>query len=262
MHDDSHDGGFSKDLRALTRAMARRQLLGWAAGTGLVAAVGCSGDELGSGGDGNEACSLTPEETAGPYPGDGSNGPNALALEGITRSDIRTSVGGASGTAAGIPLKVELTIAASDDDCASLAGYAVYLWHCDRDGNYSMYSAAVVDENYLRGVQASDDDGTVTFTTTFPGCYSGRWPHIHFEVYASVEDAVGGGDPLLTSQLAFPADVCAEAYETAGYEASVTNLAGTSLESDNVFGDGVDAQLADVTGSAADGYTATLLVGV
>ena len=41
----------------------------------------------------------------------------------------------------------------------------------------------------LRGVQAADSNGQVTFTSIFPGCYSGRWPHIHFEVYPSLSAA-------------------------------------------------------------------------
>ncbi|WP_233595700.1 MULTISPECIES: hypothetical protein [Corallococcus] len=36
--------------------------------------------------------------------GDGSNGANALTLSGIVRSDIRSSIAGLSGTAAGVPL--------------------------------------------------------------------------------------------------------------------------------------------------------------
>lgn len=34
-----------------------------------------------------------PDETAGPYPGDGSNGPNVLTESGIVRSDIRPGFG-------------------------------------------------------------------------------------------------------------------------------------------------------------------------
>lgn len=34
-----------------------------------------------------------PEETAGPFPGDGSNGPNVLERSGIVRSDLRSSFG-------------------------------------------------------------------------------------------------------------------------------------------------------------------------
>jgi protocatechuate 3,4-dioxygenase beta subunit len=41
----------------------------------------------------------------------------------------------------------------------------------------------VTTESYLRGVQVTDSNGQVTFTTIYPACYSGRWPHIHFEVF-------------------------------------------------------------------------------
>ena len=65
--------------------------------------------------------------------------------------------------------------------CASLAGYAIYLWHCDREGRYSMYSSGVTDQNYLRGPQDTGSDGVATFGSIFPGCYDGRMPHVHFE---------------------------------------------------------------------------------
>ncbi|MFF0904985.1 hypothetical protein ACFYE6_15085 [Kocuria sp. CPCC 205316] len=80
------------------------------------------------------------------------------------------------------------------------AGVAVYVRHCDREGRYSMYSEGVTAQNYLRGVQIADDDGRVRFTSIFPACCTGRWPHIHFEVYpdqASITDSTttptGGG---------------------------------------------------------------------
>ena len=83
-----------------------------------------------------------------------------------------------------MPLTIKLKVYDTNgDDVAPLAGAAVYLWHCNREGEYSMYSEAIADENYLRGVQETDDDGSVTFTSIFPAAYSGRWPHIHFEVY-------------------------------------------------------------------------------
>ena len=208
------------------------------------------------------SCAPIPEETAGPYPGDGSNGPNVLAESGVVRSDIRSSFGSASGVADGVPLAIDLTVTDTAAGCVPLAGAAVYLWHCDRDGLYSMYSQGAEDENYLRGVQETDSDGRVTFTSIVPACYSGRWPHIHFEVYASVDDATSAGDPIATSQLAFPADVCDEVYATDGYSASIGNLAQVSPESDNVFGDGSDQQVATVTGSVDEGYTATLAVPV
>ena len=36
------------------------------------------------------------------------------------------------------------------------------------------YSPGATNQNYLRGVQAADGSGNVTFTSIFPGCYAGR----------------------------------------------------------------------------------------
>jgi protocatechuate 3,4-dioxygenase beta subunit len=143
-----------------------------------------------------------------------------------------------------------------------LAGAAIYLWHCDRDGNYSLYSSAAADENYLRGVQEADASGMVRFTTIYPACYSGRWPHIHFEVYPSLAEATAAGTQLATSQIALPADVSAAVYATDGYSQSVRNLAQVSLATDNVFGDGAALETPTVTGSVTDGYVVALNVGV
>jgi protocatechuate 3,4-dioxygenase beta subunit len=209
-----------------------------------------------------DECSTIPEETAGPFPGDGSNGPDVLAESGVVRSDIRSSIGSASGVAEGVPLMVELTVVDSADGCTPRPGAAVYLWHCDREGRYSMYSEGATEENYLRGVQEADANGVMRFTTIFPGCYAGRWPHIHFEMYRSLTDATGGGPIAVTSQLAFPKDVCDATYATAGYEQSVSNLAQLSLDSDMIFADGVEQQLATMTGDPTAGYTATLPITV
>jgi protocatechuate 3,4-dioxygenase beta subunit len=265
-----HDLGLAYDLRTLSR----RRALTLFAGVGLATLVGCAPDEdapatgstaapstpTGSATSAN--CEEIPEETTGPYPGDGSNGPNVLTESGIVRSDIRSSFGSSSGTADGVPLTVTLSLLDQANGCAALSGAAVYLWHCDREGRYSLYSDGVTDQNYLRGVQEADADGQVTFTTIFPACYSGRWPHIHFEVYPSLAEATSAGNVMATSQLALPEDVCDLVYATDGYEQSVDNKARTSLDSDMVFSDGVDQQLADVNGDVDSGYTATLALAV
>jgi protocatechuate 3,4-dioxygenase beta subunit len=285
MHD--HDQGLSADLeRLMQQAAHRRRALRWmlaggATAGGLLALGGVSG--CGGGGDDDAAgtttttgggttttsgsCSVIPEETAGPYPGDGSNSSsggiaNALALSGIVRSDIRSSIAGASGTASGVPLTVRLTLVNTGASCASLAGYAIYLWHCDALGRYSMYSSGVTAENYLRGVQATDSSGVASFTTIVPGCYSGRWPHMHFEIYRSTTTATQYSNKLKTSQLALPAATCQAVYATSGYTGSTANLAAISLASDNVFSDGATTQLATVTGDVSSGYVATLQVGI
>src|SRR5690606_17300203 len=101
-----------------------------------------------------------PDETAGPYPGDGSNGPDVLEDSGIVRRDIRSSIDGAA-TADGVPLTFELQILDLANGGVPFAGVAVYAWHCTAQGEYSMYSSGLEDVTYLRGVQVADADGKV-----------------------------------------------------------------------------------------------------
>jgi protocatechuate 3,4-dioxygenase beta subunit len=274
--------GLAADVeRLLSAAADRRTSLRWLlAGAAALPVAGCGAGAASSGtaleatsGDaggtttGSLGCTVMPEETAGPYPADGTNSSaggiaNALALSGIVRSDIRTSIAGAKGVAAGIPLTIRLQLVNVGASCAPVAGAAVYLWHCDRAGNYSMYSSGVTAENYLRGVQEADANGVVTFTTIFPGCYAGRMPHVHFEVYPSLARATSAASRIRTSQFTFPMATLNEAYGVSGYETSVRNLAGISYATDNVFNDGTSLQMVSITGSPAAGYVATLSVGV
>jgi protocatechuate 3,4-dioxygenase beta subunit len=283
---EAHDLGLSHDLPAL---LNRRHAIGLlsvgglaaalaacSAGTGTTTPTGApsgappSGAPGGGGGGAPGDVSQTdvgegeiPEETNGPYPADGTNGPNALTTTGVVRSDITSSFGDSSGTAEGIPLTFSMTVvdvSGEGDAGTPVAGAAVYVWHCDRDGKYSMYD--LEDQNYLRGVQEADADGKVTFTSIFPGCYAGRWPHIHFEVYPSLDDATSATNRMRTSQLALPQDACDAVYATQGYEQSITNLAGITLDTDNVFSDGYALQMAKTAGSVSQGYTATLRVPV
>ena len=277
LHD--HDRGLVFDLKTL---YARRTAIRLLAGAGLATLVGCSTDTAGTAGPAATSSTATattavsdtigtvagscddiPEETAGPFPGDGSNGPNVLTQSGIVRSDITQSFGSSTTVAKGVPLTIKLQIQSTGSACGPLAGAAVYLWHCNIDGEYSLYSQNVTNENYLRGVQATDADGWVTFKSVFPAAYSGRWPHIHFEVYASLTEATDAGKISATSQIALPQAACDAVYATDGYEQSVQNMQQTSLTSDNVFGDdGGVHQLATMTGNVTAGYVATLTAGV
>jgi protocatechuate 3,4-dioxygenase beta subunit len=253
-------------------ALNRRNLLRLLAGAGVVTLVSCSSSARSASSasrttaatsPSSDTATPIPEETAGPFPGDGSNGPNVLSESGVVRRDIMSSFGSASGTAEGVPATIELTLLDTKNDSAPLGGAAVYVWHCDREGRYSLYSDGVTEENYLRGVQAAGNDGVVTFETVFPACYSGRWPHIHFEIYPTVDDATSGGETIATSQVALPAAACNEVYATDGYEQSVANISQLSLESDMVFADdGGVRELAAVTGDASAGYTIALTVPV
>src|SRR5262249_40142033 len=153
-------------------------------------------------------------------------------------------------TAPGVPLTLTISLVNVNSSCAALSGYAIYIWHCNRSGEYSLYSSDIQNENYLRGVQVTDANGQVTFTTIFPACYSGRWPHIHFEVYPSLSTATSKSNAVLTSQFAMPQSICSTVFNNAtGYSASVTNLASVSLSTDGVFGDDTSAQIAAMTPS-------------
>jgi protocatechuate 3,4-dioxygenase beta subunit len=266
----------------LTRPVSRRGALALLGGLGL-AFAGCSGGSDSSSATatakgarststtgatttttGSSAaltsCTVIPEETAGPYPGDGSNGQNVLSESGVVRKDIRSSFDGSSSVAGGVPYTISFTVVDVDNGCKPLTGAAVYVWHCDRDGQYSMYTAP--EANYLRGVQEVDANGTASFTSIFPGCYSGRWPHVHFEVYPSVDAATSGGTKLATSQIALPQDVCEAVYGTSGYEQSVQNLSQVSLTRDMVFSDGAANETPSMTGNTTSGYVSSLVVGV
>lgn len=294
-HQDDHDKGLAFDLQTMAgRKSDRRQLLKMlvgAAGMGIV--MGCgggSGDEIvastgtssgssssNTGGSGTtttggstttggttggttDSCAEIPPETEGPYPADGRNGPNTLSTAGIVRSDIRSSFGSFSGTATGVAVAVQITVVDVNNNCAPLPGYAVYLWHCNSVGQYSIYE--VTAANYLRGVQETDSNGSVIFTSIFPGCYAGRWPHMHFEVFPSLASATAGANAVKTSQLALPAATCSTVYSQSGYGTSSSNLAAVSLATDNVFSDGYSLQIPEVSGDVTNGYTIALQVGV
>lgn len=262
------DQGLAFDVTTLLNRRRVLQLLGIGAGTLTLAA--CSTGTGGSGATagatataGTTSAREIPEETAGPYPGDGSNGVNVLEESGVIRSDIRSSFGTGTATAAGVPMTLTLNVTDMVEDDAAFAGVAVYVWHCDRQGDYSLYSDGLTNENYLRGVQVADDSGTVRFTSIFPACYSGRWPHIHFEVYPDAKSITDSTTAIATSQVAMPKATCDTVYASDGYENSSANLAKVTLTSDNVFGDdGGESQLATVTGSVSKGYSVSLVVPI
>lgn len=271
--DDDHDdhGGLHRDVPALVDRRDMLRMMGGLSLAGLLAACGFGGGSSSttSGGGSSTSSSGTgtvgspgeeiPDETAGPYPADGSNGPNILDDEGIVRSDLTSSFGESSGVADGVPIAFNLSIVDAATGNA-VPGAVVYLWHCTADGRYSIYE--IEDQNYLRGVQVADDAGRIGFTSIFPGCYAGRWPHAHFEVYDTLEAATAGSSATKTSQLALPQSDCEAVYADSRYGNSAGNLSRLSLSTDNVFADGWTDQLATMSGSPQDGYVASLLVRV
>ncbi|SDM52720.1 dioxygenase family protein [Siphonobacter aquaeclarae] len=188
------------------------------------------------------SCTTTPTETEGPFP---TKTPGSLVTNDI-RSD-RT----------GVLLTVKITIQNKNNSCAALSGALVDIWHCDAAGNYSEYGGTQMQStnytsvHFLRGRQTTDSNGLVTFTSIFPGWYSGRAPHIHVHIYDS------SGKSLLVTQIAFPYDVCNTVYTTAQSYGYTKGTQDTKNENDNVFSDGFTLELASVTGSISAGYVLT-----
>lgn len=190
-------------------------------------------------------CTVTNSETAGPFP---TKNPSTLQMVDI-RSD-RT----------GVLLNVEITIQNQSNQCKALEGAIVDIWHCDKDGYYSEYggtgmqSVDLTAVHFLRGRQVTNANGKVGFTTIFPGWYSGRATHIHVHIYTA------SGTSLLVTQIAFPegsnsAVALVNAASAKGYTKGMIGY--TTNASDNVFSDGVENELATVTGDVASGYQLT-----
>jgi protocatechuate 3,4-dioxygenase beta subunit len=191
------------------------------------------------GADSAASCAVAPTETIGPYP----------SLTDLIRSDIRE---GKSGT----PVTLTITVVNVNNSCSAVANANVEIWQCDAAGNYSEYSQPGFNgagQTFLRGVQTTDANGQVTFTTIYPGWYQGRATHIHVEVYRS-------GTIIKTTQIAFPESISAAVYVSGVYASK--GQSPTSNASDNVFSDGVINELATVTGNTMNGYTATLNIGI
>lgn len=264
--DELVDQGAAFD--AITLFSRRRMLSVMGVGAGTVALAACGADDTtgsngstGSTGGSTTSTGEIPEETNGPYPADGTQDLNILEQSGIERQDIRSSLDGGT-TVKG----VELTMAFVVTDLAkskAFEGAAVYAWQCDGLGQYSMYTEGVENETFLRGVQIADADGKVSFTTIVPGCYTGRWPHIHFEVYPDKASATDVDNVIATSQVAFPIDMLTPIFERPEYEGSTQNLTAIgSVDKDMIFSDSIDLQTPTITGSIDAGYTATLAVKV
>ncbi len=267
------DGDFKTDLLHI---LNRRKILALTGMAGLLAA--CDGlpfmgsaeaNVTATAADGN-TCIKLPAETNGPFPADGSNSfaganVNVLTKSGIIREDIRPSFDGLTVVADGVPTSLELTIVDVSNACTPLANHVIYIWQCDASGSYSIYERP--DSNNLRGAAVTDAKGIARFTTVFPGCYSGRWPHVHFEIFASPYKAASGSASLLTSQFAMPKATCDAVYVAhPAYAKSPANLASLSIATDGIFADNTQEQIAaqtlQLTGDAATGLKATARIAI
>ncbi|TRX35404.1 dioxygenase family protein [Flavobacterium restrictum] len=195
-------------------------------------------------------CSITASETAGPFP--------TITPSTLVKTDI-------SSDRTGVAFAINITVKNTNASCAALKGAIVDIWHCDKDGYYSEYGGTAMQTanfttvHFLRGRQTTDANGLVTFTSIFPGWYSGRATHIHVHVYNAA------GTSLLVTQIAFPeatnsAVVLVNLSTANGYSKGMSGY--TYNTSDNVFSDSVANELATVTGSVAAGYVLTHTINV
>jgi protocatechuate 3,4-dioxygenase beta subunit len=237
----THAGGLSR-RQALTR-------IGAVAGAGLVLAA--RPDQAFAAA---RAVAVDPEETAGPYPADGSNGVDVVDAS-LVRRRMRTDVDGTN-RQDGIPLDLRLKV--WDVDAAEpVDGVWVYVWHCNVDGEYSGYSGQE-GHSWLRAVQPTDADGNVRFRTIIPGRYDGRASHIHLAVFP--DDTFDPNNKLATTQLAFRNKSIDAIYATDDrYATSLTNA--TYNANDNVFSDGWADQLLRLKAKGS-GYVGRSTIGL
>jgi protocatechuate 3,4-dioxygenase beta subunit len=127
-------------------------------------------------------CTQTAELTEGPF---------YVEVDKV-RSDIREDRKGA-------PLHLGIRVRKAPK-CDPVNDAVVDVWHCDAEGSYSEPG-----ETYLRGLQVTDKDGIVEFTTIYPGWYPGRTVHIHAKVHLDKRT-------VLTTQLYFDDHVSARVF--------------------------------------------------
>ncbi|AYL96501.1 intradiol ring-cleavage dioxygenase [Mucilaginibacter celer] len=194
-----------------------------------------------SGSTDSGSCSVAPTETEGPYP---THSPASYVRSDIT--DGRT----------GYKLTVKITINNSNNSCNALSSALVDIWHCDAAGNYSEYggigsqSTNYTSVHFLRGRQTTDTNGLVTFTSIFPGWYTGRATHIHVHVYNAT------GTSLKVTQIAFPEGTGTALAAVNGYSKGMSGY--TYNANDGIFSDGYSLELASVTGNTTDGFVLSI----
>jgi protocatechuate 3,4-dioxygenase beta subunit len=190
------------------------------------------------------SCVVVPELTEGPY---------YLDVE-LERSDIRTNT--SDGAAVdGAPLTLDWIVSQADGSaCVPMADVVIDVWHCDALGVYSGVSGN--SGNFLRGFQKTDTNGKASFTTVYPGWYTGRAVHIHFKIRTDADSSAGFE---FTSQLFFDDDFSKEVYSSGVY--AQKGPQDVLNASDQIFNQSGGQTLLTVT-QEGDGYKATFPIAV
>jgi len=194
----AHDTELHDDDKPVGRILSRREVLSLLGGAGAAFFVGTGFKNLRIGqatstatpvGTALPSCVVKPAKTEGPY----------FVDEMLNRSDIRIEPSDGS-MVEGVPLQLVFQVTqVNGDTCEALEGAQVDVWHCDALGNYSDVND-MAGKKFLRGYQVTDKLGTASFTTIYPGWYSGRTVHIHFKIRT---DPASDSGYEFTSQLFF-----------------------------------------------------------
>ncbi|WP_437587755.1 protocatechuate 3,4-dioxygenase [Sorangium sp. So ce1000] len=175
------------------------------------------------------SCGLIATDIEGPFFIDDGEIPNDIRL---FRGDIRDDHPGCE-------FRLYIRLLDAQNNGEPIPDAEVYIWHCDADGYYSGVenqdpstpSAGAAErapesqDRFCRGVQLSDRNGIVGFTSIYPGWYAGRPVHVHM-----IARINGATTRLITTQLYFDADLSAEVFENEpDYAARSTNIPASSL---------------------------------
>ena len=144
----------------------------------------------------------------------------------------------------------------------AMPGAAVYLWHCDRDGNYSMYSQGAADQNYLRGVQEAGERRVGHVHDDLPGRVLGPVAAHALRGVPEPGRSDEGGHTGRDLAARAARGLVQPRLRDRRLRAERHEPARTSLATDMVFSDGVSQQTPTVTGNVTDGMTITLNVPV
>lgn len=198
------------------------------------------------------SCVVKPSLTEGPY----------FVDEMLNRSDIRSDPA-TNIVKAGVPLKLRLNVSrVSSNACTPLSGALVDIWHCDALGAYSDESAGMGNpdtrgQKFLRGYQVTDSNGSVEFTTIYPGYYTGRTVHIHYKIrlFSGAQRTYD-----FTSQLTFDDALTDQIFTQAPYNTKAAR--GTRNNNDGIAQSGGSAILLSLTSDGQGGYTSTFNLGL
>ncbi|KLJ13591.1 hypothetical protein EMPG_09400 [Blastomyces silverae] len=210
-------------------------------------------------------CVLDPEVMEGPY---------WVAGE-LIREDVRSGVGGK--VESGVALHLDINVI-DVSNCQPIPDAYVELFGCNSTGVYTGVVArgngdgnpAEIDSNALRGIQPTAQNGTASFTTLFPGHYTGRANHLHIIIHHGASrlqnDTIRGGTISHVGQIYFREPLLKSVEATSPY--TTNKQRWTPNDRDVLFrigfqgGDNPIVQTQTIGGSIEDGIWGTIDVGV